>query len=168
MADNMTECGHVTDASVQEARRRQPVMTTLLAMRAKHRNEEGLLRVVLEQQEALSRAYEDAMCATSFAMAAIVSELSPIQRERWAFQRNERWFEETLPHLGDAHFRQALCVTPATFSYIVNALKCELERCDSNMRQTTCIASPEHNLAQKHTLPREQQQRQWPTSSRCG
>ncbi|KAL1482222.1 hypothetical protein MTO96_033944 [Rhipicephalus appendiculatus] len=58
------------------------------------------------------------MCTNSFTMSAIALELlHPIQRERCAFQRNERWFEDTLPRFGDAHFRQSLRVTPATFRY---------------------------------------------------
>ncbi|KAL1480501.1 hypothetical protein MTO96_050975 [Rhipicephalus appendiculatus] len=81
------------------------------------------------------------MCANSFTIAAVAIELlRPIQRERWAFQRNERWFEDTLPHLGDAHFRQSLRVTPATFSYLVNILTPVLERADTNMRPAVPVA----------------------------
>ncbi|KAH7976950.1 hypothetical protein HPB52_021763 [Rhipicephalus sanguineus] len=143
MADNMTMRGSTTDVPAPEIRRRRllRVITTWMAMRAKHRSEERLLRLALEEQEAFTRACEDAMCANLFTMAAIAIELlHPIQRERWAFQRNERWFEGTLPHLGDAHFRQSLRVTPATFNYLVNVLTPVLERADTNMRPAVSVA----------------------------
>ncbi|KAH7957422.1 hypothetical protein HPB52_018781 [Rhipicephalus sanguineus] len=131
MADNMTDSGNTTDAPAPEIRRRRllRVVTTWMAMRAKHRSEERLLRLALEEQEAFTRACEDAMCANSFTTAYTAIELlHPIQRERWTFQRYERWFEDTLPHLGDAHFRQFLRVAPTTFSCLVKVLTPVLER----------------------------------------
>ncbi|KAH7982751.1 hypothetical protein HPB52_006932 [Rhipicephalus sanguineus] len=129
MANNMTMRGSTTDAPAPELRRRRllRVVTTWMAMRAKHRSEERLLRrLALEEQEAFTRACEDARCANLFTMAAIAIELlHPIQRERWAFQRNER---------------QSLRVTPATSIYLVNVLTPVLERADTNMRPAVSVA----------------------------
>ncbi|XP_077531229.1 uncharacterized protein LOC144143334 [Haemaphysalis longicornis] len=52
------------------------------------------------------------------------------------FQRNERWFEETLPHLGDQHFKEAFRVIPVTFRYLVESCRSSLER------QTTVMKDP--------------------------
>ncbi|XP_042148098.1 uncharacterized protein LOC121836876, partial [Ixodes scapularis] len=52
---------------------------------------------------------------------------------RWTFQRNERWFEDTLPHLGEFHFKQAFRVSPATFRFLVELCRCLLERERTNM-----------------------------------
>ncbi|KAH7937507.1 hypothetical protein HPB49_012751 [Dermacentor silvarum] len=103
-------------------------------MRASHRNDERQLNLELEAQEAISREYEERLCANSFTIAAIVVASSPINREGWAFHCNERWFEETLPHLGEANFRQSFRMAPATFRYLVDSLRGELERQDTNIR----------------------------------
>ncbi|KAH7945967.1 hypothetical protein HPB49_018282 [Dermacentor silvarum] len=108
-------------------------------MRARHRNDERQLNLELEAQEAISREYEERLCANSFTIAAIVAASSPINRERWAFHRNERWFEKTLPHLGEANFRQSFRMTPATFRYLVDSLRGELERQDTNMRLAVAV-----------------------------
>ncbi|KAG0414289.1 hypothetical protein HPB47_008570 [Ixodes persulcatus] len=49
--------------------------------------------------------------------------LPVISRERWTFQRNERWFEDTLPRLGEFHFMQAFGVSPATFRFLVESCR---------------------------------------------
>ncbi|XP_049271307.1 uncharacterized protein LOC119391642 [Rhipicephalus sanguineus] len=64
---------------------------------------------------------------------------SSIHRERWSFQRNERWFEDTLPHLGEQHFRQAFRVSPTTFRYLVESCRPSLERQTTNMREAISV-----------------------------
>ncbi|XP_037508710.1 uncharacterized protein LOC119385317 [Rhipicephalus sanguineus] len=64
---------------------------------------------------------------------------SSIHRERWSFQRNEHWFEDTLPHLGDQHFRQAFHVSPTTFRYLVESCRPSLERQTTNMREAISV-----------------------------
>ncbi|XP_064468466.1 uncharacterized protein LOC135379146 [Ornithodoros turicata] len=69
-----------------------------------------------------------------FDLAAVIADcVRRVHRRRWAFERNERWFEDTLPHLGDLHFKQALRVSPSTFRYLLQSLR-SLEREDTNMR----------------------------------
>ncbi|XP_037501111.1 uncharacterized protein LOC119374985 [Rhipicephalus sanguineus] len=64
---------------------------------------------------------------------------SSIHRERWSFQRNEHWFEDTLPHLGEQHFRQAFRVSPTTFRYLVESWRPSLERQTTNMREAISV-----------------------------
>ncbi|XP_064462139.1 uncharacterized protein LOC135372462 [Ornithodoros turicata] len=69
-----------------------------------------------------------------FTIAAVIADCVPrVHRKRWAFERNERWFKDTLSHLGDFHFKQALRVSPSTFRYLLESLK-SLKREDTNMR----------------------------------
>ncbi|KAH8038449.1 hypothetical protein HPB51_001564 [Rhipicephalus microplus] len=57
-------------------------------------------------------------------------------RSIWAFRRNERWFEGTVPHLGEQNFKQSFRVYPSTFRFIVESLRSELERQFTSMRET--------------------------------
>ncbi|KAH8027702.1 hypothetical protein HPB51_007252 [Rhipicephalus microplus] len=57
-------------------------------------------------------------------------------RSIWAFRRNERWFEGTVPHLGQQNFKQSFRVYRSTFRFIVESLRSELERQYTSMRET--------------------------------
>ncbi|KAH9380955.1 hypothetical protein HPB48_008174 [Haemaphysalis longicornis] len=52
---------------------------------------------------------------------------------------NEHWFEDNLPHLGEAHFKQAFRVCPATYRYLVESCPSELQRQDTNMRNAITV-----------------------------
>ncbi|KAH8023970.1 hypothetical protein HPB51_020643 [Rhipicephalus microplus] len=54
----------------------------------------------------------------------------------WAFRRNERWFERTVPYLGEQNFKQSFRVYPSTFRFIVESLRSELERHCTSMCET--------------------------------
>ncbi|KAL1417810.1 hypothetical protein MTO96_006067 [Rhipicephalus appendiculatus] len=62
-----------------------------------------------------------------------------VDRERWTFTRRTRWFEETVPLLGEKFFKRACCVTPATFRYIVETVRPILERHNTNMREAIAL-----------------------------
>ncbi|KAH9372076.1 hypothetical protein HPB48_015778 [Haemaphysalis longicornis] len=51
-------------------------------------------------------------------------------------QCNEQWLEDTFLHLVEAHFKQTLCVCPATFRYVEESFHCELEQQGTNMQAT--------------------------------
>lgn len=109
--------------SAEEAQKQQlSVIAALMCMQAKDCSEDWPLKVESEAHEAISREYEERLCANWFTVAA-----AWLLRLPWAFQRNEKWFEDTLPHLGKAHFRQLFRTTPATFRYLVDSLRGELE-----------------------------------------
>ncbi|KAL1457222.1 hypothetical protein MTO96_043572 [Rhipicephalus appendiculatus] len=61
------------------------------------------------------------------------------ERERWSFTRRTRWFEETVPLLGEKFFKRAFRVTPATFRYIVETVRPLLERQNTNMREAIAL-----------------------------
>ncbi|CAN7976680.1 unnamed protein product [Ixodes persulcatus] len=52
-------------------------------------------------------------------MFAAIEASSRIPRSIQAFRRNERWFEDTLPHLPEHFFKQSFRVKPVTFRYLV-------------------------------------------------
>ncbi|KAH9382032.1 hypothetical protein HPB48_017243 [Haemaphysalis longicornis] len=142
--------GPAMDGATHEAdlqRRRRKVIAALLCLRAQRRNRQAQhesrlaqLRAALRSQAAVTSDLEEQLRANTFAISTmVVANLPTVQRERWAFQRNEKWFEETLPKLGELHFRQSLRVTPATFRYIVDALRCVLERETTNMREAISV-----------------------------
>lgn len=51
-----------------------------------------------------------------------------------AFIRHEKWFEETVPHLGGHNFKQSFRVNPSTFRFLVESLRHVLEKQVTNMR----------------------------------
>ncbi|CAN7977067.1 unnamed protein product [Ixodes persulcatus] len=96
--------------------------------------------MVADAQARISSDLEQQLQANAFTIAALMTDALPaINRERWAFQRNERWFEDTLPHLGEFHFRQAFRVSPATFRFLVESCRCLLERETTVMREPISI-----------------------------
>ncbi|XP_075734032.1 uncharacterized protein LOC119165503 [Rhipicephalus microplus] len=98
----------------------------------------GSIEDELNAAKARVMSLKQRLVMNSFILTA--SALSPraINRERWAYVRNERWFEDTLPLLGYGHFKQCFRVSPATFRFIVDSLRPSLERVTTNMRE--CIA----------------------------
>ncbi|KAH7961019.1 hypothetical protein HPB52_000778 [Rhipicephalus sanguineus] len=60
-------------------------------------------------------------------------------KDSWAYVRNERWFEDTLPFLGDGHFKRCFRVSPATFRFLVDSLRPSLERVTTNMRESIVV-----------------------------
>lgn len=75
--------------------------------------------------------------ANGLCVAAAVAPT--IERQRWKFHRNERWFEDTLPYLGDQFFRQSFRVSPTTFRYIVESCGPLLQREDTVMRSAISV-----------------------------
>lgn len=137
--------GATHETSLQ--RRQRKVIAALMCLRTQRRNrqaqhERGLEQLwsALRSQAAVTSDLEQQLLANAFTISAVVAASLPmVQRELWTFQRNEKWFEETLPNLGELHFRQSLRVTPATFRYIVDALRCVLERESTNMREAISV-----------------------------
>ncbi|KAL3244696.1 hypothetical protein MRX96_047140 [Rhipicephalus microplus] len=64
---------------------------------------------------------------------------STIHRKRWSFQRNECWFEATLPHLGDDNFRQDFRVSSTTFRYLIESCRSSHECQETNFRETISV-----------------------------
>ncbi|KAH7970680.1 hypothetical protein HPB49_013960 [Dermacentor silvarum] len=62
-----------------------------------------------------------------------------MNRDRWSFFRLTRWFEETVPLLGEKFFKRAFRLTPASFRYTVDATRPLLERQNTNMREAIAL-----------------------------
>lgn len=77
------------------------------------------------------------LLVNQMSVAAAVSKT--VHRERWMFERNERWFEDTLPHLGEHFFKQSFRVSPSTFRYIVESCRPLLQREDTVMRTAITV-----------------------------
>ncbi|KAG0423925.1 hypothetical protein HPB47_000285 [Ixodes persulcatus] len=85
---------------------------------------ERQLELDADAQARISSDINQQLQANAFTIAALMTDnLAVISRERWTFQRNERWFEDTLPHLGEFHFKQAFRVSPATFRFLVESCR---------------------------------------------
>ncbi|KAG0416447.1 hypothetical protein HPB47_006409, partial [Ixodes persulcatus] len=73
-------------------------------------------------QARISSDIDQQLQADAFTIDALMTDSLPvISPERWTFQRNERWFEDTLPDLGKFHFKQVFRISPATFIFQVES-----------------------------------------------
>lgn len=97
----------------------------------------GSIEDELNAAKARVDSIKQRLVMNSFMLTALSMSPRAINRERWAHVRNERWFEDTLPFLGDGHFKQCFRVSPATFRFLVDSLRPSLERVTTNMRE--CI-----------------------------
>ncbi|XP_075538681.1 uncharacterized protein LOC142573058 [Dermacentor variabilis] len=123
----------------EEVRRAQLLTAALICLRAKHRAEHRRLQ---EQREALRRQIRDVelqMFSNTFNVVAVATILSGTARARWRFPRSQRWFEDTLPNLGEAHFKKCFRVSPATFRYIVESCRSDLQRVDTVMTEAISV-----------------------------
>ncbi|KAM7288409.1 hypothetical protein ISCGN_028649 [Ixodes scapularis] len=88
------------------------------SVRARRLSDERQLDLDSDAQARISSDIDHQLQANAFTVHALMTDNLPvISRERWTFQRNERWFEDTLPHLGEFHFKQAFRVSSATFRF---------------------------------------------------
>lgn len=144
------------------------LVAALLCLRVRHQAEERRFQQRGEAAKRRVRSIEQLLLANSFVMTAVaVHSLGTVERSRWRFTRNERWFEETLPHLGEAHFKRCFRVAPATFRYIVDACRADLTRQDTEMTEAVsvekrvavglyrlCSTAEERTVAELFTLGR--------------
>lgn len=133
----MAECDDAAESSPADRMRR--ILAAYFCFRARRINEERLLDIQIEEQESESRDIEERLQASAFTVAAVMAASFSVHRERWSFQRNERWFEDTMPHLGEYHFKQAFRVSPTTFRYLVESCRVCLERQTTNMRKAISV-----------------------------
>lgn len=123
----------------QDVRRSRLFTTALLCLRAKHRAEQ---RRIQQQTEAVTRQLHDIeiqMISNSFNLIAAATLLSSTHRSRWRFRRSQRWFEESLPNLGEAYFKKCFRVSASTFRYIVESCRSDLQRVDTAMTEAISV-----------------------------
>ncbi|XP_077505085.1 uncharacterized protein LOC144114929 [Amblyomma americanum] len=75
------------------------------------------------------------LLANNALLIALASSRRTVRRQVWAYPRNERWFEDTLPGLGSRHFRQSFRVSETSFRYLVDVCRPAMERQVTNMRE---------------------------------
>ncbi|KAM7287999.1 uncharacterized protein ISCGN_031688, partial [Ixodes scapularis] len=94
-----------------------------------------LLRADIRSASAESVRLQERLLSNDLMFAAVEAS-SIIPRSIQAFRRNERWFEDTLPHLPEHFFKQSFRVKPVTFRYLVDVCRPHMEREVTNMRST--------------------------------
>lgn len=100
--------------------------------------------VDLEAQMEASSAEADGirrqlLFVNALTVAACTAYPPTVHRQRWKYDRNERWFEDTLPHLGEEFFKQSFRVSSSTFRYIVEACRSALQHEDTTMRAAISV-----------------------------
>ncbi|XP_064479093.1 uncharacterized protein LOC135392307 [Ornithodoros turicata] len=134
----------MSDAELAQHRKRQRLISALMCLRARRLSAEMQFELDIEVETSISSEIEQRLNSNEFIVAAIMaSSLSKVNRRRWVFERNERWFEDTLPQLGEFHFKQTFRVSPTTFRYLVESLP-TLERENTEMRDAI---TPEKRVA---------------------
>lgn len=127
-------------ATVMDDDQCKRTLIALQVLRTKRRSLLKRLKLAIEKSARNTRDLELRLHANMFTLAAVyASTSSSIIREVWCYPRNENWFEETLPNLGDCHFKQAFRVNRATFRYLVGSLQCVLKRQATNMRKPLTV-----------------------------
>ncbi|KAH7978496.1 hypothetical protein HPB49_005738 [Dermacentor silvarum] len=99
-----------------------------------------MLQSEIDTEADISRDMEEQLLGNSSAIAAVLAQSVPsVRRLVWTFQRNERWFEDTLLNLTEFHFKQAFRVTPSTFRYLGESLACVLNHLSTQMRTAISV-----------------------------
>ncbi|KAG0414849.1 hypothetical protein HPB47_007991 [Ixodes persulcatus] len=95
--------------------------------------------IEIEAASARVRAIKRQLIVSNALLTALASSPRRRHREVWAYPRNGRWFEETLPNLGGRNFRQSFRVSETTFKYLVDVCRPFMEREVTNMREPVAI-----------------------------
>ncbi|XP_065292087.2 uncharacterized protein [Dermacentor albipictus] len=93
----------------------------------------------IEAAKAEADAIEEELLIVNNLMMTIDSVTERSVNRDWSFSRRTRWFEETVPLLGEKFFKRAFRVTPATFRYLVDAVRPLIERQNTNMREAITL-----------------------------
>ncbi|XP_040071660.1 uncharacterized protein LOC120844100 [Ixodes scapularis] len=97
--------------------------------------EERIQAAEMEEDE-----LEERLMATNFPVATLLAEKwTTIPRERAVYVRSGRWFEETLPRMGDLYFRVCFRVSSTTFRYLVDVGRPSMLRQDTAMKTAITV-----------------------------
>ncbi|KAG0430255.1 hypothetical protein HPB47_022856 [Ixodes persulcatus] len=90
--------------------------------------------------EAEADTLEERLHETNFTIAAVLGrELMKAPRERTVYVRPERWFEETLPRMGEQHFRACVRVSSTTFRYLGDVCRPSMVRQNTSMKSAMTV-----------------------------
>ncbi|KAM7306559.1 protein ANTAGONIST OF LIKE HETEROCHROMATIN PROTEIN 1 [Ixodes scapularis] len=94
----------------------------------------------IQATEEAADELEEQLVATNFTVAALLAQrFTRIPREREMYVRSGRWFEETLPRLGEQHFRACFRVSSTTFRYLVDVCRSSMQRQDTAMKTAITV-----------------------------
>ncbi|KAG0445388.1 hypothetical protein HPB47_015920 [Ixodes persulcatus] len=79
------------------------------------------------------------MLANNFVLATTAVDCLTVHRQVQSFVKQERWFEDTLPNMPGYFFKQAFCVRPATFRFLVDVRRPYMKRQVTCMRETIAM-----------------------------
>lgn len=84
------------------------VPAALLCMRANRLSHKMYEDLAIETQVSATRTQMQRLLENAFTVVDVIAARLPeITEERCAFERNERWFVDTVPNLAECHFNQA-------------------------------------------------------------
>ncbi|XP_029843768.2 uncharacterized protein LOC8030648 [Ixodes scapularis] len=94
----------------------------------------------IQATEEAADELEEQLVATNFTVAALLAQrFTRIPREREMYVRSGRWFEETLPRLGEQHFLACFRVSPTTFLYLVDVCRSSMQRQDTAIKTAITV-----------------------------
>ncbi|CAN7940812.1 unnamed protein product [Ixodes hexagonus] len=94
----------------------------------------------IQAMETEAHQLEEKLLATNFSVYAVMTHmLMKIPRERAVYVRSGRWFEDTLPRLGDQHFRACFRVSSTTFRYLGDICRPSMLRQDTVMKRAITV-----------------------------
>ncbi|KAH7975016.1 hypothetical protein HPB49_022833 [Dermacentor silvarum] len=86
------------------------------------------------------RAIEQLLLANALTISAVaVHSFGTVPRQRCQFPRKSRWSQNTLSQLGEANFRRFFCASQATYRYIMDACRANLQRQDTVMTDASSV-----------------------------
>ncbi|KAG0431026.1 hypothetical protein HPB47_022166 [Ixodes persulcatus] len=100
----------------------------LMCLRAHHEDVLTSIRAEVQSARREADCLEERLLTNSLVIAAATAGCTIMPQSVQAYLWGERWFEDTLPHLLESHFKQAFRVRPTTFRYIVDVCRPHLER----------------------------------------
>lgn len=122
----------------------RPEIRTLAALVAAHAsciNAICALEEEITETRVEAELLESQLHANNLLVAAVVASDASLTapRQLWMYTRKERWFEDTLPGLGEGKFRENFRVSTRTFRYIVEVCRQDMEKQETHMRETIPI-----------------------------
>lgn len=114
-------------------------MLQLLALQQQRRLQIEALDVEIQSLKAAGDELELQLLANSFVISATLGQSLRTERRLGAHTRRSTWFEETLPRLGEQHFRASFRVSAATFRYLVEVCQPRMRRQETRIRKSISI-----------------------------
>ncbi|KAM7308472.1 protein ANTAGONIST OF LIKE HETEROCHROMATIN PROTEIN 1 [Ixodes scapularis] len=90
-------------------------------------------------EEAADELEEQPVATNLTVITLLAQRFTRIPRERAMYVRSGRWFEETVPRLGEQHFRACFRESSTTFRYLVDVCRSTMQRQDTAMKTAITV-----------------------------